>query len=89
MYRVELKDQLRLPEAFTMLVFLMYRVELKVPCKELNTPLYTDVPNVPCGVESYFPFFQWQLLSLFLMYRVELKAGLAGWLVSGVGREGS
>ena len=51
----------------------MYRVELKgwslIPCG-----LAVQVPNVPCGVESYGIFLLALLSSSkFLMYRVELK----------------
>ena len=34
------------------------------------------VPNLPCGVESYFLNKPFRLLKLFLIYRVELKASL-------------
>ena len=52
----------------------MYRVELK----ELQlrpAPLFLEVPNVPCGVESkeFSEGFGLFLREKFLMYRVELK----------------
>ena len=74
MYRVELKvgkpwhtDKSEMP-------FLMYRVELK-DSKPCCSRALTSVPNVPCGVESQAPAAYDPLpFTLFLMYRVELKA---------------
>ena len=54
----------------------MYRVELKVLTFLLVLMTYTSVPNVPCGVESTVaPHRLKQPQPVFLMYRVELKAG--------------
>ncbi len=53
MYRVELKVLMRRPMAKFNSLFLMYRVELKG--KSLRTcSQFIAVPNVPCGVESFF-----------------------------------
>ena len=58
-------------------MFLMYRVELKVPSNHAGLrPSIKIVPNVPCGVERRIcPRSVWVLKHVFLMYRVELKAG--------------
>ena len=50
----------------------MYRVELKEKHSMLGFQ-HARVPNVPCGVESYFQGVGVVLTALFLMYRVELK----------------
>ena len=57
-----------------MSMFLMHRVELKVPnFPSLDMSLY--VPNAPCGVERGFSLLDLLVLQLFLMHRVELKDG--------------
>ena len=53
--------------------FLMYRVELKATMMWSSSRPHPHVPNVPCGVESYFAELQERYLFMFLMYRVELK----------------
>ena len=56
MYRVELKDGKGFFWTVGILVskFLMYRVELKVRQIAILGSLHPLVPNVPCGVESFF-----------------------------------
>ena len=56
-------------------MFLMYRVELKVPLSWPKPPsrVLWQVPNVPCGVESMAGNVQPITGMVFLMYRVELK----------------
>ena len=54
MYRVELKARNDTKISHPPLMFLMYRVELKVEI-EIGNPFIKDyVPNVPCGVERYY-----------------------------------
>ena len=52
MYRVELKASSREGMCSFHLGFLMYRVELKEFSTNPTTKQCTNVPNVPCGVES-------------------------------------
>ncbi len=55
MYRVELKDNsISVADTPFLKVFLMYRVELKGD-QLYGYPIgdYLNVPNVPCGVESW------------------------------------
>ncbi len=53
MYRVELKEATPKQQIVENQGFLMYRVELKVHYQRLQKRLQEDVPNVPCGVESF------------------------------------
>ena len=74
MYRVELKASSNSLLYAYLVAFLMYRVELKV---YLNSSIENDslvVPNVPCGVERFIRGRRFTPGTLFLMYRVELKA---------------
>ncbi len=53
----------------------MYRVEVKERGGERQEGDHSTVPNVPCGVERPLVIQGLNLLfSVFLMYRVELKA---------------
>ena len=52
MYRVELKERVWMRGSLTCRMFLMYRVELKVVYLQTSPGKY-QVPNVPCGVESF------------------------------------
>ena len=59
------------------IMFLMHRVELKelVDVEPINHA--DNVPNAPCGVESFLTtIFSVIPLKLFLMHRVELKVAL-------------
>ena len=52
MYRVELKEGLKVALAGSLQKFLMYRVELKdSQLAMINAKDKAQVPNVPCGVE--------------------------------------
>ncbi len=53
MYRVELKEMHKLHKETSQVLFLMYRVELKVLLSNFSLPCFM-VPNVPCGVERNF-----------------------------------
>ena len=55
------------------LLFLMYRVELKVAYECDSVYLSINVPNVPCGVERFERIQKGMFQNMFLMYRVELK----------------
>ncbi len=52
MYRVELKEYIRLSFKLLKVAFLMYRVELKGVSFLVFCIVQFLVPNVPCGVES-------------------------------------
>ena len=74
MYRVELKDFI-VELAVKLLLVGVPNVPCGVesllsPLRDLAVPL---VPNVPCGVESSFSKRTPLGVSMFLMYRVELK----------------
>ena len=62
----------------------MYRVELKVKVYCLSSKPLEIVPNVPCGVESTFDSSSryWSIRCMFLMYRVELKAASAQFILT-------
>ena len=52
----------------------MHRVELKETLIRLYALfIEVNVPNAPCGVESYYPLLVYIVCRLFLMHRVELK----------------
>ena len=51
----------------------MYRVELKDISGTGIRVFPKQVPNVPCGVESFYLYIVHGVPPLFLMYRVELK----------------
>jgi hypothetical protein len=75
MHRVELKAKPRWHIFSQVPSFLMHRVELKgfICPKPYKCPL--KVPNAPCGVESKIILLRLGSGLLFLMHRVELKAG--------------
>ena len=53
-------------------MFLMHRVELKVSFRRFGV-FHREVPNAPCGVESYVVQCMVNYIVEFLMHRVELK----------------
>ena len=55
----------------------MHRVELKEESSEEQPATKTEVPNAPCGVESYIDIPLLTIQAQFLMHRVELKANQA------------
>ena len=76
MYRVELKVTFFTPRSSSTRQFLMYRVELKDNPSKTHPSEFLNVPNVPCGVESWhFPEEECPQ-PVFLMYRVELKVAV-------------
>ncbi len=54
----------------------MHRVELKVSQFGFRYRVLHPVPNAPCGVESQLHTEIYREQVMFLMHRVELKAGL-------------
>ena len=72
---VESSVRLLLKPFSALLLFLMYRVELKVSFASVLASACASVrvPNVPCGVESPLLFPLRQVFLSFLTYRVELK----------------
>ena len=54
----------------------MHRVELKASLMVVS-PIASNVPNAPCGVESRSVLGKGFSLKEFLMHRVELKVGQA------------
>ena len=76
MHRVELKAIFSSYCLSVILLFLMYRVELKESIVPGLFRTVTLVPNVPCGVERMILVNFANVPCEFLMYRVELKAFL-------------
>ncbi len=76
MYRVELKERIQHP-------FNRPEIVPNVPCGVESSGYggcaneVDFVPNVPCGVERQEALTGYDVASLFLMYRVELKARCA------------
>ena len=77
MHRVELKGMVWGDgSTWVWKTFLMHRVELKADYT-ISVLLDKNVPNAPCGVESFQKTGWGNLFRGFLMHRVELKASRA------------